>query len=86
MFVQVKSNQHDDKWMTRFARHVSALDEVVEFYRMSGEYDYMLKVVVRDIKAFDEFYKRLVAGVDFSDVTSSFAMEQIKNTTALPIR
>ena len=86
VFVQVKSNQHDDKWMQKFARHVSALDEVVEFYRMSGEYDYMLKVVVRDIKAFDEFYKRLVAGVDFSDVTSSFAMEKIKNTTALPIR
>ena len=86
VFVQVKSNQHDARWMAKFAEHVSAFDEVVEFYRMSGEYDYMLKVLVSDIKAFDAFYKRLVAGVDFSDVTSSFAMEQIKNTTALPIR
>ena len=52
---------------------------------MSGEYDYMLKVVVADMQAFDVFYKKLVDGVDLSDVTSSFAMEQIKYTTALPL-
>jgi Lrp/AsnC family transcriptional regulator len=58
---------------------------VVEFYRMSGEYDYLLKVVVTDMAAFDHFYKRLVNGIDLNDVTSSFAMEQLKYTTALPL-
>ncbi|TRY31862.1 Lrp/AsnC family transcriptional regulator [Aliiglaciecola sp. M165] len=84
-FVQVKAAKHDDKWLKAFAKHASSFDEVVEFYRMSGEYDYMLKVVVQDLKAFDRFYKNLVSGVDLSDVTSSFAMEQIKYTTVLPV-
>jgi Lrp/AsnC family transcriptional regulator len=86
VFVQVKAGKHDDKWLNAFASHASHLDEVVEFYRMSGEYDYLLKVVVTDLKAFDIFYKKLVSGVDLSDVTSSFAMEQIKYTTVLPVR
>lgn len=85
VFVQVKAGQHDGDWLKRFARHAGDMDEVVEFYRMSGEYDYMLKVVVEDMKAFDVFYKKLVAGIELSDVTSSFAMEQIKYTTALPL-
>ena len=85
VFVQVKAGNHDAQWLKRFAEHASQLDEVVEFYRMSGEYDYMLKVVVADMKAFDVFYKKLVSGVNLSDVTSSFAMEQIKYTTALPL-
>ncbi|GAA6183439.1 MULTISPECIES: Lrp/AsnC family transcriptional regulator [Alteromonadaceae] len=84
-FVQVKAGKHDDKWLKMFAVHASNLEEVVEFYRMSGEYDYMLKVMVKDLKAFDVFYKKLVSGIDLSDVTSSFAMEQIKYTTTLPI-
>lgn len=84
-FVQVKAAKHDDKWLKAFAKYASSFDEVVEFYRMSGEYDYMLKVVVQDLKAFDRFYKNLVSGVDLSDVTSSFAMEQIKYTTVLPV-
>lgn len=86
VFVQVKAAKHDDKWLNHFAAHARLLEEVVEFYRMSGEYDYMLKVVVADLKEFDKFYKRLVTGVDLSDVTSSFAMEQIKYTTVLPVR
>lgn len=86
VFVQVKAGKHDATWLKTFATHASALEEIVEFYRMSGEYDYMLKVVVADMKAFDVFYKKLVAGVELSDVTSSFAMEQIKYTTVLPIR
>lgn len=67
------------------ADHAANIEQIVEFYRMSGEYDYMLKVVVADMQAFDVFYKKLVDGVDLSDVTSSFAMEQIKYTTALPL-
>ncbi len=86
VFVQVKAGRHDDKWLKMFARHASSLEEVVEFYRMSGEFDYMLKVVVADLKAFDVFYKKLVSEADLSDVTSSFAMEQIKYTTVLPIK
>ncbi|MCV2886124.1 Lrp/AsnC family transcriptional regulator [Aestuariibacter sp. AA17] len=85
VFVQVKAAKHDAQWLTRFAQHASDLEEVLEFYRMSGEYDYMLKVLVPDMKAFDLFYKKLVGGIDLSDVTSSFAMEQIKYTTALPV-
>ncbi len=85
VFVQIKAGNHDAKWLTEFAQHAGALEEVVECYRMSGEYDYLLKVIVANMQSFDVFYKRLVAGTRFNDVTSSFAMEQIKYTTALPI-
>ena len=85
VFVQVKAARHDDKWLTQFAEHCSAFEEVVEVYRMSGEYDYLLKVMVADMQRFDHFYKRLIKGVNLGDVTSSFAMEQIKYTTSLPL-
>ena len=85
VFVQVKAARHDGHWLQQFARHVESFDEVVEFYRMSGEYDYLLKVLVQDMASFDHFYKRLVKGIDLNDVTSSFAMEQIKYSTALPL-
>ncbi|WP_218354484.1 Lrp/AsnC family transcriptional regulator [Alteromonas lipotrueiana] len=85
VFVQVKAARHDGKWLEQFARHVEGFYEVVEFYRMSGEYDYLLKVLVKDMTSFDYFYKRLVKGIDLNDVTSSFAMEQIKYSTALPL-
>ena len=86
VFVMVKTGSHEANWLNTFSEHASSIPEVVEFYRMSGEYDYMLKVVVADMKAFDSFYKRLVAKVNIAEVTSSFAMEQIKYTTELPIR
>lgn len=86
VFVQVKTQRHNNAWLEDFARKVMSFEEVVEFYRMSGEWDYMLRVVVQDIAAYDAFYKRLTASVDgLSDISSNFAMEQIKNTTALPI-
>lgn len=85
VFVQVKAGRHDALWLKQFAEHAESIEEVIEFYRMSGEYDYMLKVVVSDMKAFDVFYKKLVEGIELSDVTSSFAMEQLKYTTALPV-
>ncbi|PVM84472.1 transcriptional regulator [Caulobacter radicis] len=84
VFVSVKTNQHEGQWLEAF-RKASALPEVVEFYRMSGEIDYLLKVLVRDIAAYDRFYKRLIATAPLCDVSSSFAMEQIKFMTALPI-
>jgi len=86
VFVHIKTRNHSQSWYAEFAERVGGYDEVAEFYRMSGEYDYLMRVVVRDIAAFDRFYKRLVEGTpDLSDVTSSFAMEQIKYSTALPI-
>ncbi|WP_343698987.1 Lrp/AsnC family transcriptional regulator [Caulobacter sp.] len=85
VFVSVRTARHDDGWLEQFAKGASALQEVVEFYRMSGETDYLLKVIVRDIAAYDRFYKRLIAAAPLTDVSSSFAMEQIKFTTALPL-
>lgn len=85
VFVSVRTSRHDQAWLDAFAAGASGLPEVVEFYRLSGETDYLLKVVVRDIAAYDAFYKRLIAAAPLSDVSSSFAMEQIKSTTALPI-
>ncbi|MFN9927559.1 MAG: Lrp/AsnC family transcriptional regulator [Phenylobacterium sp.] len=84
-FVSVRTNRHDQEWLDAFAKAASSMPEVVEFYRLSGDTDYLLKVVVRDIAAYDAFYKRLIAAVPLSDVSSAFAMEQIKSTTALPI-
>jgi len=85
VFVAVKTNQHNRKWLDNFASSVEDMPEILDFYRMSGEIDYLLRVVVPDIVAFDAFYQRLISRVPLSDVTSSFAMEQIKHTTALPI-
>ena len=85
VFVAVRTNQHSEEWFDGFARTVSELPEVVEFYRMSGDIDYLLRVVVPDIHAYDQLYKRLIERVDLFDVSSSFAMEQIKLTTALPV-
>jgi Lrp/AsnC family transcriptional regulator len=85
VFVAVRTSRHDQDWLDAFARAAAALPEVLEFYRLSGETDYLLKVVVRDIAAYDAFYKRLIAAAPLTDVSSSFAMEQIKYTTALPV-
>lgn len=85
VFVSVRASRHDEAWLKAFAEGASSLPEVIEFYRMSGETDYLLKVVVKDIAAYDRFYKRLIATAPLGDVSSSFAMEQIKYTTALPI-
>jgi Lrp/AsnC family transcriptional regulator len=85
VFVSIRTSRHDEDWLNAFAKGAAGLAEVVEFYRMSGETDYLLKVVVRDIAAYDAFYKRLIAAAPLQDVSSSFAMEQIKFTTALPI-
>ncbi len=85
VFVAVRASRHDTEWLEAFAAVVSAIPEVVEFYRMSGEIDYLLRVVVPDIAAYDAVYKRLIERVTLADVSSSFAMEQIKYTTALPL-
>ena len=85
VFVQVKTNQHDANWLATFSDTVAQFPEVVEFYRMAGEYDYLLRVLVSDIASYDHFYKRLISATSLTDVTSNFAMEQIKCTTELPL-
>lgn len=85
VFVAIRTNRHDQAWLDAFAKGAAALPEVIEFYRLSGDTDYLLKVVVRDIAAYDAFYKRLIATAPLADVSSSFAMEEIKATTALPL-
>jgi Lrp/AsnC family transcriptional regulator len=85
VFVSVRTNQHSVAWLEKFAAAVADLPEVVEFYRMCGEIDDLLRVVVPDIAAYDRLYKKLIAKIELSDVSSSFAMEQIKSTTALPL-
>ncbi|HEY7247107.1 MAG TPA: Lrp/AsnC family transcriptional regulator [Xanthobacteraceae bacterium] len=85
VFVSVETGDHSVEWLDRFARAVSAMPEVMELYRMAGDIDYMLRVVVPDVQSYDAFYKRLIAVMPLRNVTSRFAMEKIKATTALPI-
>lgn len=85
-FMLIKTQQHSSDWFQQFVAVVQQMPEVMAFYRMAGEYDYLLRIQVADMKSYDAFYKRLVNGVPgLIDVTSSFAMEEIKYTTALPV-
>lgn len=85
VFVSVETDDHSEAWLGQFASTVSAMPEVMEFYRMAGDVDYMLRVVVADMHAYDLFYKKLIAASPLKNVTSRFAMENIKSTTSLPI-
>jgi Lrp/AsnC family transcriptional regulator len=85
VFVSVETNDHSQQWLKKFAEVVGAMPEVMEFYRMAGDVDYMLRVVVADMAGYDAFYKKLIETVPLKNVTSRFAMERIKQTTALPI-
>ncbi|MFD1216522.1 MULTISPECIES: Lrp/AsnC family transcriptional regulator [Microbulbifer] len=85
VFAQVKTNQHSAEWADSFSRSIADFPEVVDCYRMAGDYDYILRVVVRDVAAYDHFYKKLISHSGISDVASNFAMEQIKSSTELPI-
>jgi len=85
VFVSVESDDHSDACLKKFAHAVSAMPEVIEFYRMAGDVDYMLRVVVADMRSYDVFYKKLIGAVALKNVTSRFAMEKIKSVTALPV-
>ncbi|MCG6204743.1 Lrp/AsnC family transcriptional regulator [Rhodopseudomonas sp. HC1] len=85
VFVSIESGDHSEAWLKTFADAVAAMPEVIEFYRMAGDVDYMLRVVVADMRAYDVFYKRLIGTVALKNVTSRFAMEKIKSVTALPV-
>jgi Lrp/AsnC family transcriptional regulator len=85
VFVAITTSQHTQDWLNRFHEVIQEFPEVVEFYRMSGQVDYLLRIVVPDIAHYDDFYKRLIARIELTDVSSTFAMEQIKFTTELPL-
>ena len=85
VFVSIKTSQHNEKWTQSLINAVMALPNVVEFHRMAGDIDYLLKVVVEDMAAYDRFYRRLIGAVDLLDVSASFSMEVIKSTTELPL-
>ena len=85
VFIQVRTRRHDPEWLERFARAVRAIGEIQAAYRMSGDLDYLIRARVRDVAAYDRLYQRLIRDVDLSDVAASFVMEEIKETTALPI-
>jgi Lrp/AsnC family transcriptional regulator len=85
VFVQIETNDHSADWLQNFARATSAMPEVMELYRMAGEVDYMLRVIVEDMSAYDSFYKKLIESVPLKNVTSRFAMECVKSTTAYQV-
>jgi Lrp/AsnC family transcriptional regulator len=85
VFMSIRTGEHSGEWLEDFAKFVKDMPEVQEFHRMAGEVDYLLKIVVPDMDRFDRFYKNMVEKVALRDVTSSFSMEAIKQTTALPI-
>ncbi len=85
VIVALKAAQHNEKWMQKFIAGASSIPEIVEIYRMSGDIDYLLKVHVPDMAGYDQVYKKLIKVADLQDVSSSFVMEVIKNTTALPL-
>jgi len=85
-FVQIKTHQHSEDWLVDCVLQVKGFAQVLEFYRMAGDYDYLLKVIVKDMRSYDLFYHQLVNNVSgLTDVNTSFAMQQLKFTTELPI-
>ena len=85
VFVMMRTANHSAAWFERFQKAVRDIPEIIEIYRMSGEVDYLLKVVTTDIEGYDRFYKKLIKTAQLTGVSSAFSMEQIKCTTALPL-
>jgi Lrp/AsnC family transcriptional regulator len=85
VFVLLRTNRHTQEWFEKLCAVVDSIPEVVDFYRMSGAIDYLLRIAVPDIAAYDAVYKKLTCGIEIFEVSSSFAMEEIKHTTMLPL-
>ncbi|MSO99146.1 MAG: Lrp/AsnC family transcriptional regulator [Rhodospirillaceae bacterium] len=85
VFVILRTSQHDDAWLQKFGRAVKDMPEITAIWRMAGDIDYLLRVVVKDMEAYDAFYKRLIKRIPLNDVSSTFVMEELKYTTALPL-
>lgn len=86
VFVGIEARDHSPEWLERFTATVRPLPEVLDIYRMAGELDYLLRVAVRDMAHFDDFYRRLIEAVPLKNVTSHFAMERVKHSTAYPVQ
>ncbi|MCP1313894.1 MULTISPECIES: Lrp/AsnC family transcriptional regulator [unclassified Halomonas] len=85
VFVMIKTDKHSQAWLDAFQEVVQSFPEIMEVNRLAGEFDYLLKVITRDNAAYDAFYKRLIARIELSNVTSCFSMEQVKKTSELPL-
>lgn len=85
VFVEIETGDHSSEWIDRFAAAVAGIPEVMEVYRMAGDVDYLLRIAVSDMAAYDAFYKKLIALVPLKNVTSRFAMERVKSTTSYPL-
>jgi len=85
VFAMVRTNQHSDEWYENFSRAVASIPEILEFHRTSGELDYLLRIVARDMQDYDRIYRNLIRQVDLADVSSTFVMETIKSGTGLPL-
>jgi Lrp/AsnC family transcriptional regulator len=86
VFSLIKTRHHSADWLRQFRRHVSAIPEVIDFFRIGGEYDYLLKIVARDMAGYDDVYKRLISDIELETVTSYFAMEAIEEQRPIPLR
>ncbi len=85
VFVAIRTNDHSQDWLLKFAAVASGIDEVVEIHRMAGEVDYLLKILVKSVADYDRVYKELIGSTPFADVSASFSMERIKYETAVPL-
>ncbi len=85
VFALVRTSDHSSEWLEKFSKGIDRIDEVMEFHRLNGTYDYLLKIVVASISDYDRVYRKLIAAAPLHDVTSSFSMERIKSTTELPV-
>ncbi len=86
VFSLVRTRHHSSEWLQKFRKHVSAIPEVIDFFRIGGEYDYLLKIVARDMAGYDNVYKRLIEKIELETVTSYFAMEAIEEQRPIPLR
>ena len=85
VFIAIEARDHSPEWLDNFTKVAAAMPEVLDVYRMAGDMDYLLRVAVADMAAFDTFYRNLIAAVPLKNVSSHFAMERVKGTTAYPI-
>ena len=85
VFAMVRTNRHDEEWLEKFTGTLDAMPQVLEFYRTSGDVDYLLKIVAKDIKDYDKVYRELIRSVELLDVSSCFVMDTLKFTTELPV-
>jgi Lrp/AsnC family transcriptional regulator len=84
-FIALRTTEHSAKWLDQFSKAVRGIPEIIGVYRMTGDVDYLLQVVIPDVAAYDRLYKRLIGKITLADVSSSFVMEEIKSTTVLPL-